>query len=90
MKQIIFILLSLVLLTKLNIVNAQPKTVTLVSERDVIHNSNGPHSGIPTVFYDNDDVTISCDSVINNVDIVIRDQFGNVIYQSAQTITPME
>ena len=26
----------------------------------------------------------------NNVDTVIRDQFGNVMHQSTQTITPME
>ena len=45
---------------------------------------------IPVINVDGDEVTVSCDSVINNVDIVIRDQFGNVMHQSTQTITPME
>ena len=87
MKQIILILL---LCLQGFSVHAQSKTVSLVSPRDAIHNPNGPHSGIPIVSYNDDEVTVSCDSVINNVDIVIRDQFGNVMHQSTQTITPME
>ena len=48
------------------------------------------NSCIPTVTTDGDDVTITCDSTIYNVDVVISDQYGNVMHQSTQTITPME
>ena len=36
--------------------------------------------------------TISCYVIPNwgNVDVVISDQYGNVMHQSTQTITPME
>lgn len=49
-----------------------------------------PHnSGIPIVDSDGDDITIKSDSTIYNVDIVIRDQFGNVMHHSTQNIGPM-
>ncbi|HCD77569.1 MAG TPA: hypothetical protein DEQ27_04395 [Prevotella sp.] len=48
-----------------------------------------PHS-IPIVEEDGDDVTIKCDSTLYNVDIVIRDQYRNVIHHSTQTIGPNE
>ncbi len=48
-----------------------------------------PHN-VPIVTSDGDDVNISCDSVINNMDIVIRDQFGYVMHHSTQTIGPEE
>ena len=44
----------------------------------------------PNISYDGDEVTITCDSTIYNVDVVISDQYGNVMHQSTQTITPME
>ena len=50
----------------------------------------GHPSVIPTVSTDGDEVTITCDSTIYNVDVVISDQYGNVMHQSKQTITPME
>lgn len=50
-----------------------------------------PHnSGIPIVDSDGDEIIIKSDSTIYNVDIVIRDQFGNVIHHSTQNIGPME
>lgn len=48
-----------------------------------------PHS-IPIVEEDDDEVTIKCDSLINNVDVVIRDQYGNVMHHSTQTVGPSE
>lgn len=45
---------------------------------------------IPTVTTDDDDVTIKCDSTIYDVDVVIRDQFGNVMHHSTQVIGPNE
>lgn len=47
-------------------------------------------SCVPTVTAFGDDVTISCDSVIHDVNIVIRDQQGNVLHQSTQTVSPSE
>ena len=52
---------------------------------------SAPHpNAVPTVTSDGDDVNLTCDSLINNVDIVIRDQYGNVMHQSTQTIGPNE
>ena len=42
----------------------------------------------PNVSYDGDEVTITCDSTIYNVDVVISDQYGNVMHQSANTVDP--
>lgn len=84
------IILSLSLLALNCIVFATPKEVNLVSNRGEINNGCGPHSGIPIVSSDGDDVNITCDTLINNVDIVIRDQWGNVMHQSIQTIGPNE
>lgn len=50
-----------------------------------------PHnSGIPIVDSDGDEIIIKSDSTIYNVDVVIRDQFGNVMHHSTQNIGPME
>ena len=66
--------------------NAQtPIIISDLGTRPPVHNS-----GIPTVKEDGDDVIITCDSLINNVDVVIRDQYGNVMHQSTQTIGPNE
>ena len=46
-----------------------------------------PHA-IPTVTSDDDDVTIKCDSTLYNVDVVIKDQYGNVLHHSTQVIGP--
>ena len=51
---------------------------------------NAYYSGIPIVDSDGDDITIKSDSTIYNVDVVIRDQFGNVMHHSTQNIGPME
>lgn len=48
------------------------------------------NSGVPTVNFNEDDVTIKSDSVIYNVDIVIKDQFENIMHHSIQTVGPME
>ena len=60
-------------------------TVYDLSAHPSVHNS-----GKPIVNHDGDDVTIRCDSTINDVDIVIRDQYGAVMHQSTQTIGPNE
>lgn len=46
-----------------------------------------PHV-IPTVTSDNNDVNISCDSTLYDVEVVIRDQYGNIMHRSTQTIDP--
>ncbi len=47
-------------------------------------------SCIPDVSTDGDDVNLKCDSTLYNVDVVIKDQYGNVMHQSTQTIGPSE
>lgn len=63
---------------------------TEVSMYDLHGKPAGHNSCIPIVNSDGDDITIKSDSTIYNVDIVIRDQFRNVMHQSTQTIGPME
>lgn len=50
----------------------------------------GHNSCIPTVNSDDDEIMIKSDSTIYNVDIIIRDQFGNIMHHSTQNIGPME
>ena len=45
---------------------------------------------IPIVSSDGDDVTIKSDSTITDMTVVIRDQYGNVMHQSTQTVGPAE
>ena len=69
---------------------------TFADNKDVVFHDHGFdwHSGhpnvVPKVSTDGDDINIRCDSTINDVDIVIRDQYGAVMYQSTQTIGPNE
>lgn len=51
---------------------------------------DGHPNVVPKVSTDGDDVNIRCDSTINDVGIVIRDQYGAVMHQSTQTIGPNE
>ena len=66
-----------------------------VQAKDKVHVSLGNlghlnPSVIPAVSTDGDGVVIKCDSTLYNVDVVISDQYGNVMHQSTQTINPME
>lgn len=66
---------------------SQGKEVSLIDKKGHC----GPHNScIPIVTTDGDDVNLKCDSTLLNVDVVIRDQFGNVMHHSAQTIGPDE
>ncbi len=69
---------------------AAPKEVELVDYGIHIPNGDGPRTGIPIVNSDGDDVNLKCDSTLYNVDVVIKDQYGNVMHQSTQTIGPSE
>ncbi len=81
MKTFKIILLSaLIVLTA----NAKDKVVLHpLGSLGTIH----PHV-IPTVTSDNNDVNISCDSTLYDVEVVIRDQYGNIMHRSTQTIDP--
>ena len=61
-----------------------------LKNRDHLDVIVGHPNSVPTVNEDGDEVTITCDSTINDVDIVIRDQYGTVMHQSTQTIGPNE
>lgn len=66
---------------------SQVREITLVDKKDHC----GPHNScIPTVSTDGDDIIIKCDSTIYNVDVIISDQYGNVIHQSANMVGPTE
>ena len=58
---------------------------------DHLYDVNKGHNFvIPNVSTDGDDVNLKCDSTLYNVDVVIKDQYGNVMHQSTQTIGPSE
>ncbi len=88
MKKSIFLCVCMFAISGLTY--AAPTEVELVDKGHYIPNEDGPRSGKPIVNHDGDDVNIRCDSTINDVDIVIRDQYGAVMYQSTQTIGPNE
>ena len=68
---------------------AQGKDVVWRPDGDLDINSGHNHI-IPNVSTDGDDVNLKCDSTLYNVDVVIKDQYGNVMHQSTQTIGPSE
>ena len=81
--------LILLILAHCSKVLSGPIDVELVSN-DGIYNNHGPRTEIPTVSTDGDDIIIKCDSTIYNVDVIISDQYGNVMHQSANTVGPTE
>jgi len=60
------------------------------SHSEIEHIKDGHNNCIPIVTSDGDDVNLKCDSTLYNVDVVIKDQYGNVMHQSTQTIGPSE
>ncbi len=83
MREIVTVAIVFVFAVKLS---AQtPIPLSGLGTRPPVHNS-----GIPIVEENGDDVTIKCDSTLYDVDVIIRDQFGNVIHRSTQTIGPDE
>ncbi len=69
-------------------VSAEQKEVKLYTI-DIL-SPKGPNSGIPIVQEDGNDITISCDTTLYNVDIVIRDLYGNVMHHSVENIGPIK
>lgn len=67
--------------------HAQEKTVTLHWDDK---KTGGHKIEIPTVKYDKDEVTISSDTIMYNVHIIIKDVNGNVIYNQKKMIDPAE
>ena len=47
---------------------------------------SGHPCGHPSVSYDDDEITIKSDSTIYDVSVVVKDQYGNVMHQSIQTV----
>ena len=82
-----YLLLTLLCACSTSLCFSQISTVSLVDVKDHVPNHN---HAVPSVTYDKDDISISCDSVIHDVNIVIRDQHGNVLHQSTQTVSPSE
>lgn len=63
---------------------------TPVPMHDLSTHPTTHNSGVPVVNSSGDDVNLRCDTTLNNVDVVIRDQYGNVMHRSTQTISPSE
>lgn len=66
---------------------AQERTVTLYN--DDLENYDHSYE-IPTINYDDYHVTISANTLIYNVTVVIRDIAGNVIYRCTTTVNPAD
>lgn len=66
---------------------AETKTVTLYND-DLT--CEGGHYEVPTINYDDNTVTISADTLINNATVVIKDAEGNVLHEEQTTVTPTE
>ena len=47
----------------------------------------GHPSAHPTVTYDDDEITIKSDSTIQDLSVVIRDQYGQVLHNSTVTVS---
>lgn len=47
---------------------------------------SGHPCGHPSVSYDDDEITIKSGSTIYDVSVVVKDQYGNVMHQSTQTV----
>ncbi len=71
-------------------VHAQEKTVTLQCFGPDDKTREGHRFEVPTVKYDKDEVTISSDTIMYNVHIIIKDVNGNVIYNQKKMIDPAE
>ncbi len=68
-------------------------SVAAVAKEEIVLRSLGAHSfshpqGVPSVEADGDDICIKCDTALSDVNVVIRDQYGNVMHQSIQTVGP--
>lgn len=66
---------------------AQTRTVTLHNDD---YSIKGHRYEVPTINYDDNTVTISADTLINNATVVIKDADGNVIHEEKTTVTPAE
>lgn len=80
-------LLSLMAFVSCTAMLAQVRTVTLHND-DLTYDEHSYE--IPTVNYDKDYVSISADTLIYNVGVVIRDCYGNVIYSGKTTVNPAD
>mgnify|MGYP002516384194 CR=1 FL=1 len=72
------------LIFTLFICNVNAQTVTLYYDKG---EDKPRKSEIPIVRYDDETVTISADSLLNDVYIIIKDEAGQVIYNGVEDIT---
>lgn len=83
-------IIAIMVITICTGLQAQTRTMTLHSS-DIDENLiGGSRYEVPTVDYDDEAVTISADTLINNVTIVIKDADGNIIHRQNTNVTPAE
>lgn len=63
---------------------------TLITMCDCKGQPKSGNSSTPIVTSEGEEITIKSDTLLYNAEIVIRDQFGNVIHHSVENIGPME
>lgn len=79
-------LLSVIMLASAVSVRALPVEVSLSDGHDIKHSTSHP-SAHPTVTYDDDEITIKSDSTLNDLTVVVRDQYGQVLHSSTISIS---
>lgn len=81
-NKVLFTVIAILLCTN---IHAQTRTVTL-NEDDALCDGGK----IEIINYDDDKVTISADTLIHDVTVVIKDKCGNTIYANKTTLEPIE
>ncbi len=80
------VLLSFVVLFYAAVVHALSFTVSLAELDHTIPNHNGSRYEMPQVDVTDGTITIKSDTLITDVKVVVKDQFGKIMHVSSETI----
>ena len=86
MKKLIPILFALF---SASVLNAQSLSVSLVEVDHIIPNHNGHRYEVPQVDVSDGDITIKSDTLLTDVTVVVKDQYGSILHASSETIDNM-
>ena len=78
--------LILLLLMPVFVASAQRQEISLV---DVRNNSTPHNTCVPNVSSEGGDITIKSDTLLTDVTVVVKDQYGSILHASSETIDNM-
>lgn len=87
MKKNVFVLFAA--LFHVAVVNAVSFNVSLVEVDHIIPNNNGPRNEVPHVDVTDEGITLTSDTLLTDVMVIVKDQCGNIIYASSETVDSM-